>query len=369
MGTPPTTNEAIMTTLRTYATVLSEGYGEATGATNETAKRCGISVDTVRRHRALARERGLSASPASKIELPVFPDEDVSTEQIIDHLSKRFEKRHASHKAHTWFKVKVKDRKPIGVLWVGDQHLGDSGCNLPMLRRHIEICKATDGMYAAALGDISNNWSGRLAHLYGNQETSRATERKLVEWLLLDSGMPWLLVLWGNHDAWSDGSALFAQMMKRYGTQKVVLHDWEARFSLAFPNGREFRIWAAHDFKGSSIYNPLHGPLKAAKFGKEAEIFVCGDKHNWGFFKYENADRGLTQTMIRVRGYKMDDDFSRRLGIVEQEGGCSILTVLDPETGQVQSFDDVELGARFLTFLREGVSTASVSAMPRLSRR
>jgi hypothetical protein len=169
---------------------------------------------------------------------------------------------------------------------------------------------------------------------------------------MLKSGIRWLIFLIGNHDAWQDGGELLAQMAKRHKTQKIVMHDWEARFSLVFPNGHDFRIWAAHDFPGSSVYNPMHGPLKAGKFGKEADLLVAGHRHNWAVFKYENPDRGLTQTMIRVKGYKTDDDYARRLGIHEQHGGCAILTIFDPHNGQILSFDDIDKGVDFLTWLR-----------------
>ena len=191
---------------------------------------------------------------------------------------------------------------------------------------------------------------------WANQDTSAKTARGLAAWFMLKSGVKWLIFLLGNHDQWGDGATILAQMAKLHGTQNITVHDWEARFSLSFPNGAEFRVWAAHDFPGSSQWNPLHGPLKASKMGAEADLYVCGHKHNWGVFTYENAERGLTQNVIRVRGYKFLDDYARRLGIAEQQGGCSVLTVFDPATRKVYAFEDVVMGAEFLTFLRNKAS-------------
>jgi hypothetical protein len=323
------------------------------GTKTEAAKALGIPVTTFRSRLEEATRRGVSVPKEPVIEYPVFPDDDIPISDIIGHLSKRFEKRQASHNAHTWFTVKVKDRKPIGVLFFGDPHLDDNGANWPVLTRHTDLCRNVDGLYGANIGDTTNNWAGRLVHLYSKQDTSLKTAQKLAAWFMLDSGVKWLVWLIGNHDAWNDGAGVLAQMGKRFGTQQIVCHDWEARFILQFPGGEQFRVHAAHDFKGHSMWNPMHGPLKMSKLGAEADLFVCGDKHNWGIFRYENAERGLTQTMLRVRGYKFLDDYTRHLGITEQQGGCSILTIFDPaKPGVVQAYDNIEQGAEYLTWLR-----------------
>jgi hypothetical protein len=297
-----------------------------------------------------AAKSRLDKNEPSPPELPVFPDEDIPVEDIIDTMSRRFEKRSASYKAHTWFPVRFKSDEPVAILWVGDPHVDDNGCNWPVLKRHAELCQ-TAGVYAVNIGDVSNNWAGRLQKLYAEQDASVGTARKLAEWLMLDSGIHWLVWLIGNHDAWGDGAEILAQMAKR-GTTKLVCHDWEARFRLCFPNGWEARVFAAHDFKGYSMWNPLHGPMKAGAMGPEADIYVCGHKHNWAVFNYENASRGREQHFIRVRGYKFLDDYARRLGIIEQEGGCSMLTVFDPSRESMTTFSDVERGVEFLNVLR-----------------
>ncbi len=287
----------------------------------------------------------------SPVELPTFPDEDIPIEEIIDSMSKRFEKRHESYKAHTWFPIKFKSNEPIGILFFGDEHVDDNGCNWPILKKHTEICKNTEGLYGISIGDHNNNWAGRLEKLYAEQDTSISTARKLVEWLLLDSGVDWLIIILGNHDGWASGGEIIQQMLKR-GTKKIVCHDWEARFTLNFPNEWKPRINCAHDFKGHSMWNPMHGPMKAGAF-TEADVFVCGHKHNWGLFTYENPNRSREQHFIRVRGYKFLDDYARRLSLKEQEGGCSILTVFDPSRKSATSFSDVERGVEFLNMIRK----------------
>ena len=301
--------------------------------------------------RSAVRERlkfsNLDLTPPG-LTFPNFPEDDIPIEQIIDLQTKRVEKRLASYDAHTWYNVEVDEPGPIGIVWFGDPHLDDNGCHWPLLRDHIKACKDTPRCYGANIGDTNNNWVGNLMRLYAEQDTSRKTATRLAEWFIFDSGVDWLLWLFGNHDQWNEG----AEVLKRIGGHAIAMHDWEARFKLTWPDGREIKIRSAHDFPGNSQWNPAHGPMKEAMWGEEADIYVCGHKHNaFGAF-WEVARRNFTANIIRVRGYKFLDSHARRLGLPEQSGGASCLTILRPYCedpyGRVLMYYDIELGSRVL---------------------
>ena len=318
------------------------------GSIKAASEALGITRDTLRNTiERYPRDIGL--------EFPDFPADSLPIERVIDGLKERSKIKNASYEAHTWFPVKVKDKLPIGVMWFGDPHVDDNGCDWNLLTKHIELCKQP-GVYGGNIGDTTNNWIGRLVAQYAKQETSVQTARRLATWFLLDSGIKWLVNLLGNHDQWGDGAALLAEIVKRHGTQKIVMHDWEARFSLDFWNGVQIKIWAAHDFPGDSMWNPLHGPVKAARFGPDVDLFVCGHKHNWGISQWELAEKGNSPVMIRTRGYKFHDDYARRIGKQDQKGGSSIFTVINPygttRESRIIPFVDVEHGVDYLQYLR-----------------
>lgn len=297
----------------------------------------------------------LDTPPASDIELPDFPSDNIPINKILDTMEERSQLRIKSYEAHTWFPVKVNDTKPIGILWFGDPHLDDNGCDIKLLRHYARLCADTPGLYGANIGDTTNNWSGRLAALYAKQDSSLKTARRLAEWFMLDSGIKWLLWLIGNHDAWGDGAEILAMMAAKHKTQKVVTHDWEARFVLQFRNGAEVRVNAAHDFRGDSMWNPLHGAVKAAKMGDKIDLLVCGHKHNWAVSQWEMAAQQISPCMIRVKGFKTYDDYAMRLGHYEQKEGAAILTIIDPKkplTCRVTAFVDVDAGVEYLKWLR-----------------
>lgn len=322
----------------------------------EAARQLGLDAPTLRRSLEKAARDGIVAGaspPDPGFTLPAFPDADIPVEDKIAWAARRFKTRKASFDAHTWFPVKIKGNLPIGLLFVGDPHLDDDGCDWDTLLRHVEIARTVPGIFGVNIGDSTNNWTGRLMRLYGNQEASASTAREFAEWFMLDSGVAWLLVILGNHDGWESGAALLMQMAKRCGTHKLVCHDWEARFSLVFPNGWGPRIYAAHDFKGSSIWNIMHGLIREGQIGEEADLYVAGHRHQAGEMGFENVGRGRTyQHFLRVRGYKFFDDHARRLGFKEQSTGCSALVTFDPKKRSIMRHVDIEEGADYLTFLR-----------------
>lgn len=291
------------------------------------------------------------AGPKSiPMELPVFPDEGMEAEQILDHLEKKFSKAWDLHQAKHWFPIKVREKRPVAITWFGDPHLGSDGCNVALLRRDVKIVGQTEGMYGANLGDTTDNWGGRLTRLYAENDMSRPTERKLATWFL--DSVPWVLWLEGNHDH-MDGA--FTAHMRAINANHVPMIDWRARFRLVFPNGREVRIDAAHDHKGHSLWNELHGQDRASLIDEHADLFMAGHRHDWAI-KQKELPTGRVATLARARGYKFVDDFATKHGFHQKHNGASIVTVIDPEPRSacelVRAFADVEEGADYLAFKR-----------------
>lgn len=341
-------------TLRTAKAMLDECGGNQ----SEAARRLGVNRTTFRRWTN-------AAEVLPDVTFPEFVtegDEEEPIEDIINRQVRSFQRLKKAHDARKWFPISIKGDKPIGILFVGDVHIDDNGCNWPVLQEHINIAKSTEGLYAVNIGDTGNDWGGRLIRKYADQDTSLKTASKLVRWLLLDSGVSWLVWLHGNHQHMGGTVALHEEMNQRYGTQRVPMLDWEARFVLRFANGEEFKINTAHDFAGNSMWNPVHGAVKAAKFGNDIDVLVCGHKHNWAVSQWEQPEQENAPLMIRVRGYKHLDDYARRIGKYEQEDGQSILVVFDPkattQSARCQAFVDVKRGAEYLTWLRKSADFA-----------
>ena len=311
------------------------------------ARRNGINENAAQR---IAREIVVEAKPLVFPDFVLEGDEHEPVEAILQRQKEAFERKAKAAAARKWFSIKVPETKPYGILWFGDPHIDNGGCNLPLLMRHIELA-ARPGIYGGNIGDTTDNWpwTGRLARLWADSSVTDKDAKRMAEWFMFDSGVRWLVWLLGNHDEWNGGSEFY----RRLGAQHVPMLEWSAQFSVVHPNSSSVRIDASHGRKGSSIYNPAHATLRAAKFGEHADLFVTGHTHSFACVEYENADRQERSWLAQARGYKFYDHYAKVNNFAEYQYGSAILSVIDPETGRVlQCFSDPEEGADYLAFKR-----------------
>jgi hypothetical protein len=109
-------------------------------------------------------------------EVPKLPSGKIDIRELIDRRKSAFARKDAAAEARKLIKVKVRGNDPIAVTLLGDPHVDDDHTDLGQLERDIEVIKRTPGLYAACIGDLQNNWIGRLARLYGEQATIGAAE-------------------------------------------------------------------------------------------------------------------------------------------------------------------------------------------------
>lgn len=326
-------------------------------ATNqEAADFLGLARKTFTDRLELAASRGIKlgqqTSPESIPDFPEFVtigDKEEPIEDLLNRQRLAFGRKHKAAHDRQWFRVGMKETKPYAILWFGDPHLDDSGCNWPLLERHLTIARQ-DGVYGGNIGDTTNNWpwTGRLARLCAESSVSHQDSRRIAEWFMYEAGVNWLMWILGNHDEWNNGTDFY----KRLGAHNIPVMDWRAQFTLTHRNGSETRVDAAHGRKGNSLYNPVHGTLRDAKFGQDCNLFVTGHIHSYGLFEYEIPERQTKTWLAQVRGYKWHDHYAKVNGFAEYEHGAAVMSIIDPETGRVHCYGDPEEGYEILKWKR-----------------
>jgi hypothetical protein len=315
----------------------------------ETARIYGSARNTVRNIKHI-----IETEDRKQVEYPKFidGDEDESVEEILERRRKAFQRKQTAAEARRWFEIKIPETLPYAVIWFGDPHIDNDGCNWPLLERHLEIARMP-GVYAGNIGDTTDNWpwTGRLAKLWAETDMSDKTAKKMAEWFMFDAGVKWLVWLLGNHDAWNGGTDFY----KRLGASYVPVIDWRAQFVLSHKTGAKTRIDAAHGRKGNSIYNPSHGTLRASRFGEPADLFVTGHIHSFKLDHFEDADRKHISWLAQVRGYKWHDSYAHVNSFAEHQHGAAIMSIIDPQNGRVQCFADLDEGAEYLAWKRSRV--------------
>ena len=292
------------------------------------------------------------------IEKPQFEKElqevdYIPIEEIIEHRKKQYTQKLKAKKSKNLINIKINQKGPIGILHFGDPHVDDDGTDIAEIYMLCNLVNKTDGLFGGNLGDIQNNWIGRLQALYGQQSTSAKESWRLTEHFV--NQVEWLYLVAGNHDVWSgDGDPLEFIMREHSG----IYEQWGARLNLIFPNGKEVRINARHMFKGNSMWNTAHGVAKAAQMGWKDHILTCGHTHVSGYQVLKDAASGLISHALQVASFKIMDSYAEKLGLDDKNIFNAPVTIIDPKYDDDDNrlittiFNPYE-GAEYLKYKRE----------------
>ena len=287
------------------------------------------------------------------IEVTAPPPSHLPVKELVEHRKRSFQHLSEHRKARREIPVRVRDGKPIGILHFGDPHIDDDGTDISLLERHARLVRETDGLYGATVGDLTNNWVGRLAKLYAQQGTSAADGWRLAEWFLGEV-RDWLYIVGGNHDLWSGSGDPLQWISRQVG---ALYQESEVRVGLQFPNDLTVRVNCRHDFAGSSQWNPAHGAMKALMMGTRDHLAVCGHKHESAIACLRDPETGIAMWALKVASYKLYDRFALEKGFRDQNLSPCALTVIDPRLPSTHPdlisvwWDPLE-GADYLRFLR-----------------
>jgi hypothetical protein len=285
---------------------------------------------------------------AAEIERPVLVSSHEPVEDLLARRVEQHRRKREAHDAKKWMRFTVKQPGPFGLAFVGDPHIDDDGTNLERLLADLDLIENTPSLYGVGMGDWINAWVGKLQRLYAHQGTTESDAWRMMQWVV--ERPLWLLLILGNHDLWHD----IANPVRWMETSAPV-ENWQADFEVADASGQaSWRISAAHDFPGRSLYNKAHGPLRRALLtGAAADLYIAGDKHCWSLMQDEEEHSHRQFWVARVRGYKELDSYGTQLGFGSQKHGHSMVAVCDPADRSMLCFSNIEQGAQYLTLLRQ----------------
>lgn len=263
-----------------------------------------------------------------EVELPEGKEaKPVVVEELIARRIKEFERKREIYNREKLIQVRVKLDGPIGIGFQGDVHLDDDGTDLKKVFDDLDLFDGRhEGLFAAGLGDIVNNWMGKLAHLWSQQSTSHAEAIALAEAYL--QRVDWLFFILGNHDAWSGRNDLYREMIKN---NTRIVKDGKVRVALRLPNGRNVKIYAVHGFSGKSMWTPVYGALKAAQLdGMHHDIYVGGHTH---VAAYSHGMRPSSEQIwhaLQVASYKTLDRYAEELNLPPHDMYTCPVALIDP---------------------------------------
>lgn len=322
------------------------------GSNKKAAQFLGMGRRTV--DQCVVQIKSYSAERKDEFKIEPPPNGDETIDEILERKRNLYSRQKSLHDYNKLIHVNIDDDLPIAVCCIGDPHIDDDGCDIVALENDLTIIRETKGMYAGHVGDLTNNWVGRLARLYAYQTTTAGQATKLMEWMLNQA--PNLFVIGGNHDMWNQGMDLIGFVMRSHNS---VVNPHGARIAINFKSGKQVRIHARHDFKGHSQYNPTHGHRRAQLWeGNKDHVYVSGHRHSDAASMIPQSD-GTCSWSFMVSGYKVIDDYAQAGGFTEQRANPSVTIVINPnartQAELVKPFWDAKSASDYLNYLRQGL--------------
>ena len=351
-----TTKEILKNYSNEILALREQGLGRRLVA-RELTRICGRYCSTGTMQNVLRHLEG-NERVKSKVDIDVTPlDEDLETQIPIDELIQLRIK--ASHRKINRFQKHKRTIQlpavPFGVLIFGDPHVDNESCDWQLLSEHVKLAQETEGVLATCVGDMQDNWIGRLARCYSEASVSASDGWRLSEWLL--SSLQWLAIVGGNHDAWANGPGVDPMKLLTEKTGVLCYAPDEIRIVMKWkdhPDVEPIVMVIRHDFPGRSWFHPTHGPHKESMLDGQCHLLAAGHIHQWGELVTEQRHGRITNS-LRVRGYKRADAYAMQKGFFEQQHGCAALVVINPlldGPGRIKTFWDLEDGCQYLTYLR-----------------
>jgi len=264
-------------------------------------------------------------------------------------------KRTVAHKlAKDLINVDIKVAGPVGLAFVGDPHIDSPDCDFNSLEQDLTLLgRHSSCVFAANMGDITDNWIGRLSRLFANRTINSRETWRLAEHMFVGYGVSWLYLVGGNHDVWSGANDPLDWITSQAG---IHYQPHGVRIALRFPGAAPVRVNSRHDFPGNSQYNNLHGMQREVAFGRRDHILVAAHRHTGGHALDVNPD-GIPYLKIRVSGYKQPDDYAEKLNLRPKPLHRTALVIIDPtkpekDPARLFCAPTLEHGVDYLTWLR-----------------
>lgn len=284
-------------------------------------------------------------------------EDEIPIEELIANRVKHTRLRLSNERLRELVEISLDVHGPFGIAMIGDPHLDNPGCNLELLIQHTELIAHTDGMFAVCVGDIQDNWVGRLARLWAGQGIAARDSQRLADWWFGQFNGKLLAVCEGNHDAWAVGNNQLSPIAWIESRLGAVVERDGVRLRLTSHDDETVTINMRHDFPGRSQYNAAHGPNKSLLFGCRDDVAVAGHTHEFGIGVRLDPETRKPMHAVRLGSYKHSDDYARQMGLLDNNvSECAVLMV-DPSETDPRHRTWVETcpfrAARILTWMRE----------------
>ena len=253
--------------------------------------------------------------------------------------------------------MSITTKKPIGIVFSGDWHLGDASVSHKAWMQDIETVLDHPRLFLADLGDDRQNVRAfkDLSAVLG-QVLSPKEQGLMVRGLVdeLTSKNKLLCKVDGNHDVEFD-ERIFGEAIQSYLLQNMKAPRFRNKGLMFLEVGDEtYAIYVFHKTRFRSIYRAAHGAWREWQFGYPADIVAGGHDHQPAFEMLPNytmaRDVGKSfggLTFLVKCGTYQDSKYGWKYF---HNGGRpeAIVVILWPDEHRMQAFLSIQDAVKFL---------------------
>lgn len=262
---------------------------------------------------------------------------DVDVDRVRQEAERRFREKH--RRAQTKKQQTVRfPGGPVCLFFLGDQHIGNAGTDIARMYRERDLIMRTPCAYAWMMGDVVDNFIvGRLMAQNMKPSTPVWEQWALAKNYLGSFEDRIIANVGGNHGAWS--MMLTGLDYRRDVCPEGVLYDGDEIQATVSVGSYQYKVWARHQWRGSSIYNPTHGQERAARFASARHDLYVGAHTHKGAMYREFILGGERKASIQTGAYKVHDDYARRLGFPGNDASTACGVILHDDGARFGAAD------------------------------
>lgn len=235
--------------------------------------------------------------------------------------------------------------KPVAIAFVSDQHISPGNTvDFKRMREDAELIAATPGLYACLGGDgVDNHIKIRSAGLAARSQPHEQYD--LFNWYLGIFAHKIMVLISGNHDAWTDQIAGIDMVQNLARQQRLCYCPAEAHIS-AIVGEVPYAISFRHQYRMNSSFNNGHAVKQWYRLGEELfDIGCVCHQHEPHVESFEA--HGLTRWVCRPGSYQITSSYSRQHGWNRTKPTCPTF-IIYPKEREIAGFQDIRLAARVL---------------------
>lgn len=288
-------------------------------------------------------------------DLKVRADEEIFCDRYIDLIIEQQALESSRDNEQDTAHVEIKDTRPIGVVFTGDWHLGNTHTDHALLKEYLALLRETDGLYACGMGDYCDYFIGRMVRLaVTEQQFKPAQQRTLARDLLLrKTGNKLLSVLAGNH-CWKPEELTGEDPVADIAADAKVPYLGYGGTTYITLNTVQYKVGTWHSYPGGSALNPGNNNRRLRNDYEGLDV-NCLAHYHYTYEQSATTRDGRDYVDLRSGSLKVRDAryAAMRMGVKSGDPRMPMV-ILFPDTKKVWHIRDFREWLPLLKWLREG---------------